>query len=263
MTKIKNLHEIRKKIRSGQYQKQTAGFAPKYVQGNICILPNKYKTDFLEFCKKNPKPCPLIGFNQNGNTRLSKLGDIDIRTDVPSYRVWENGKIIDEPSNIKIYWRDDLSTFVLGCSMSFEQPLIDAGIEIQHIKNNTTVPMYKTNIECEPAGIFKGNMVVSMRPLTIPNTIKAIEISSKYPNVHGAPVHFSNPKDIGIKDIMSPDYGDSPQLINIDEIPVFWACGVTPQLIIEDLELDFCITHKPGCMLITDKLNENFKVDLG
>ena len=262
MTIINSPHEIRILIRNGEYQKQTAGFASKYVQGNICILPDKYKNDFLEFCKKNPKPCPLIGFSENGEVKLSKLGDIDIRTDVPVYRVWKEGKIIDEPVSIEKYWKNDFSTFVLGCSMSFELPLIDAGIEIQHIKNNTIVPMYKTNIECESSGIFKGNMVVSMRPLNIPNTIKAIEISSKYPDVHGAPVHFSNPKDIGIKDIMSPDYGDPPQLINADEIPVFWACGVTPQLIIENLKLDFCITHKPGCMLITDKLNENFKVNL-
>ena len=262
MLQIQNSKEARKFIRTNQYKKQTAGIASKFVQGNICILPNIYKKDFYKFCKINPKPCPLIGFSENGNPRLEKLGDIDIRTDVPSYRVWKNGNIIDEPNNIENYWREDLATFVLGCSMSFELPLIASGIEIQHIKNNTTVPMYKTNINCESSGIFQGNMVVSMRPLTIKNTIKAIEISSQFPEVHGGPIHFSNPRDIGINNIMNPDYGDPPQKLERNEIPVFWACGVTPQLIIEKLKLDFCITHKPGCMLITDKLNENFKVDL-
>jgi uncharacterized protein YcsI (UPF0317 family) len=141
--------------------------------------------------------------------------------------------------------------------MSFELPLIEAGIEIQHIKNNTTVPMYRTSIECEPAGQFHGKMVVSMRPLSTKDAIKSIQICSKFPSVHGAPIHFGNPEEIGVKDIMNPEYGDPPRPLKNNEIPVFWACGVTPQLILEKSKLDFCITHKPGCMLITDKLNSD------
>ncbi|MFM7987699.1 MAG: D-glutamate cyclase family protein, partial [Candidatus Fonsibacter sp.] len=152
MLNITDPVEARKIIRADKYDKQTAGIAGKYVQGNLCILPSKYAIDFAAFCQKNPKPCPLIGFGTKGNPYLKDLGDIDIRTDVPKYRIWKNGEIIDEPCNIKKYWNDDLVVFVLGFSMSFELPLMEAGIEMQHIKNNTTVPMYKTNIDCEPAG---------------------------------------------------------------------------------------------------------------
>jgi len=255
MLNITNPSEARKIIRSGKYDQQTAGIAGKYVQGNVCILPSKYALDFASFCQKNPKPCPLIGFGPKGDPVLKDLGDIDIRTDVPRYRVWNKGSIVDEPKDILKYWNDDLVVFILGCSMSFELPLIEAGIEMQHIENNTTVPMYKTNINCIPAGQFSGKLVVSMRPLSVENTIKAIQISSRFPAVHGAPVHFGDPAQIGIKDIMKPEYGDPPKQIKNSDVPVFWACGVTPQSVVEKCKPDFCITHKPGCMLITDKLN--------
>ena len=254
MLDIQDPIEARKIIRENKYTEQTAGSANKYVQGNLCILPSKYAMDFASFCQKNPKPCPLIGFGTKGDPSLKDLGNIDIRTDVPQYRVWEKGKIVDEPLDIKKYWNEDLVTFILGCSMSFELPLIEAGIEIQHIKNNTTVPMYRTSIDCKPAGQFLGKMVVSMRPLSTKDTITSIEICSKFPSVHGAPIHFGNPDEIGVKDIMKPEYGDPPRPFKNKEIPVFWACGVTPQLILEKSKPDFCITHKPGCMLITDKL---------
>ena len=257
MLDIQDPTEARKIIRNNQYDKQTAGTASQYVQGNVCILPSKYSSNFTTFCKKNPKPCPLIGLGAKGDPKLRDLGDIDIRTDVPKYRVWEKGKIVDEPLDIKKYWNEDLVTFILGCSMSFELPLIEAGIEIQHIKNNTTVPMYRTSIDCEPVGQFLGKMVVSMRPLSTEDTIKSIQICSKFPSVHGAPIHFGDPDEIGVKDIMIPEYGDPPRPFKNNEIPVFWACGVTPQLILEKSKPDFCITHKPGCMLITDKLNSD------
>tara|TARA_B100001996_G_scaffold222315_1_gene170954 strand:+ start:5050 stop:5850 length:801 start_codon:yes stop_codon:yes gene_type:complete len=258
MLNIKDPKEVRKTIRNNKYTEQTAGIADKYVQGNICILPSKYADDFTSFCKKNPKPCPLIGLGVKGDPALPKLGEIDIRTDVPQYRVWKKNKLIDEPLDIKKYWNKDLVTFVLGCSMSFELPLIEAGVEIQHIKNNTTVPMYKTSIDCVPAGQFSGKLVVSMRPLNAKDAIKSIEISSKFPAVHGAPIHLGNPDEIGIKNIMKPEYGDPPRKIKNNEMPVFWACGVTPQSILEKSKPDFCITHKPGRMLITDKLNSDF-----
>ena len=257
MLDIQDPIEARKVIRDNKYTEQTAGSANKYVQGNLCILPSKYAMDFASFCQKNPKPCPLIGFGTKGDPSLKDLGDIDIRTDVPQYRIWEKGKLIDEPYDIKKYWNEDLTTFVLGCSMSFELPLIEAGIPIQHIENNTIVPMYRTSIDCEPAGQFSGKLVVSMRPLNSKDAIRSIQISSRFPAVHGAPIHLGDPDEIGIKDIMKPEYGDPPRTIKNDEIPVFWACGVTPQSVLESSKPDFCITHSPGKMLITDKLNND------
>lgn len=255
MLDIQNPAEARRVIRQNGYTERTAGTASKYVQGNVCILPSKYAMDFASFCQKNPKPCPLIGFGTKGDPTLRDLGEIDIRSDVPQYRVWQNGEIVDEPYDIKQYWNEDLITFVLGCSMSFELPLIQAGIPIQHIDNDTTVPMYRTSIDCEPAGQFSGKMVVSMRPLRSKDAIRAIQISSRFPAVHGAPIHIGDPEEIGIKNIMEPDYGDPPRTLYHDEIPVFWACGVTPQSVLQDSRPEFCITHSPGKMLITDKLN--------
>ena len=257
MLDVQNPTEARKIIRENKYTEQTAGTAYKYVQGNLCILPSKYASDFESFCKKNPKPCPLIGIGIKGDPSLKDLGDIDIRTDVPQYRIWKKGELIDEPLDIKKYWNEDLVTFILGCSMSFELPLIEAGLKMQHIENNTIVPMYQTSIECETAGQFSGKMVVSMRPLNAKDAIKSIEISSKFPAVHGAPIHLGNPDEIGIKDIMEPEFGDPPRTLKKEEMPVFWACGVTPQSILEKSKPDFCITHSPGKMLITDKLNSD------
>ena len=151
---IKDSKKARKIIRENKYTEQTAGTADEYVQGNLCILPSKYADDFSQFCKNNPKPCPLIGKGIKGNPTLPELGEIDIRTDVPQYRIWKKSKLIEEPFDIKKYWNEDLVTFILGCSMSFELPLIKAGIELQHITNNTIVPMYQTSVDCVPAGQF-------------------------------------------------------------------------------------------------------------
>jgi uncharacterized protein YcsI (UPF0317 family) len=257
MLDIKDPKKARIIIRENKYSEQTAGTADKYVQGNLCILPSKYADDFAQFCKNNPKPCPLIGKGVKGSPLLPELGEIDIRTDIPQYRVWKKSKIIDEPLDIRKYWNEDLVTFILGCSMSFELPLIEEGIELQHITNNTIVPMYQTSIDCIPAGQFSGKLVVSMRPLNSSDAIKSIVISSQYPAVHGSPVHLGDPEQIGIKDIMKPEYGDPPRELKKNEIPVFWACGVTPQSVLEKSKPDFCITHAPGKMLITDKLNSD------
>jgi uncharacterized protein YcsI (UPF0317 family) len=237
-------------IRAGDYTRQTAGIAPEYVQGNLCIVPKELALDFAAFCQRNPKPCPLIGLGSPGNPTLPDLGDIDIRTDLPRYCVFKDGKLVDEPTDI----RDDLVSFVLGCSMSFELPMQQAGIRLQHIERNTVVPMYRTNIECVPAGRFGGKMVVSMRPLTPADAIRAVQITSRFPAVHGAPVHLGLPEALGVRDLHRTDFGDPPQM---DEglLPVFWACGVTPQVAIESAKPSICITHYPGSLLITDKLN--------
>jgi uncharacterized protein YcsI (UPF0317 family) len=254
MMSLRDPKEARKIIRAGAYSGHTAGIAPDYVQGNLCILPRALAGDFAAFCQRNPKPCPVIGMGAPGDPRLPDLGDIDIRTDVPKYRVYRDGKLESEPTDISRLWSDDLVTFVLGCSFSFEAPLVADGMKLQHIERNTTVPMYRSNIACVSAGPFKGSMVVSMRPLSPADAIRAVQITSRFPAVHGAPVHFGMPEAIGIADIMQPEWGDPP-VIEPGQVPVFWACGVTPQVAIEAARPALCITHKPGAMLITDRLN--------
>ena len=241
--------------RNGETTGHTAGHAPGYVQGNLCILPKAYAMDFAAFCQRNPKPCPVIGMGAVGDPTLPDLGDIDIRTDIPRYRVFRNGECIDEPTDILRYWTDDLVTFVLGCSFSFEQPLIEEGIPLYHIGRDTVVSMYRTSIDCVPAGPFRGKMVVSMRMMTPADAIRAIQVTSRFPSVHGAPVHIGLPEAIGVADIMKPDYGDPPPVVEKGLLPVFWACGVTPQSVVLNARPPLCITHKPGSMLITDRLN--------
>lgn len=245
----------RLRCRSGALTGHTAGQAPGYVQGNLCILPKAYATDFAAFCQRNSKPCPVIGMSAVGDPTLPDLGDIDIRTDLPRYRVFKDGTCVDEPTDILSYWADDLVSFVLGCSFSFEQPLLDEGIPLHHIGRDTVVPMYRTSIDCVPAGPFNGKMIVSMRMMTPADAIRAVQITSRFPAVHGAPVHIGIPEAIGISDLMKPDYGDPPPVVEKGLLPVFWACGVTPQSVVLNARPPLCITHKPGSMLITDRLN--------
>jgi uncharacterized protein YcsI (UPF0317 family) len=254
MMQIDDPRAVRRVIRAGEYAGHTAGIAPDYVQGNLCILPKGLALEFAAFCQRNPKPCPLIGMGAPGDPSLPGLGDIDIRTDLPRYRVFRHGELVDEPTDIGAHWADDLVTFVLGCSFSFEGAMLKAGIRLQHIERNTTVPMYRTSIDCLPAGPFRGKMVVSMRPLSPGDAIRAVQITSRFPAVHGAPVHLGMPEAIGIRDLAQPDFGD-PAEMRPGELPVFWACGVTPQVAVEAARPSLCITHKPGAMLITDKLN--------
>jgi uncharacterized protein YcsI (UPF0317 family) len=248
---------VRAAIRSGHWMRHTSGLADQHVQGNVVILPQADAREFQLFCERNPKPCPLLAISGVGDPRLPELGkDIDIRTDLPRYRVWRDGEVVDEPIDIAGLWRDDLVTFVIGCSFSFEQALISAGIPLRHVNEGLNVAMYRTSIETTPAGKFSGPMVVSMRPLSAADAIRAVEITSKFPNVHGAPVHFGDPSVIGIHDLASPDYGDAVTIL-ANETPVFWACGVTPQAALLRAKPAFCITHSPGCMLMTDLLNSD------
>jgi uncharacterized protein YcsI (UPF0317 family) len=252
--------DARRAIRSSQFRGQTAGVAPGYVQGNLAILPEQLAGDFLRFCQLNPKPCPLLADSRPGDFRLPTLADdLDIRTDISRYRVFRRGELIDEPTDIRGHWRGDLVAFVLGCSFSFEEALIEDGIELRHMTCGATVPMYRTSIATAPAGPFHGPVVVSMRPMTPANAIRAIQITTRFPAVHGAPVHIGKPELIGISDLMKPDYGDAVP-INEDVIPVFWACGVTPQSVVATAKPEFCITHYPGCMLVTDRRNAELAV---
>ncbi len=252
--------DARRRIRAGAFRQPTAGLAPGYVQGNLAILPKTLAADFARFCALNPKPCPLLGQSEPGDWRLPMLGeDLDIRTDIPLYRIWKNGELVEEVRDLKKVWRDDLVSFVLGCSFSFEEALVEAGLEIRHQTCNSNVPMYRTSIQCTPAGPFHGPMVVSMRPFTPGKAIRAIQVTTRFPSVHGAPVHIGKPELIGIKDIAKPDYGDAVP-VRDDELPVFWACGVTPQSVVATVKPEFSITHAPGYMLVTDLLNAELAV---
>ena len=250
----------RLKIRQKRHSGPTSGLAPGFVQANLAILPQDLARDFLRFCQLNPKPCPLIGVSEAGDWRIPAIADdLDIRTDLSRYRVWKKGELVDEPSDIVKYWRDDLVIFAIGCSFSFEEALVEGGIELRHLTCNCTVPMYRTSVETNPAGPFHGPLVVSMRPMKPADAIRAVQITTRFPSVHGAPVHLGKPEMIGIRDIAKPDWGDAVP-IHDDEIPVFWACGVTPQSVIMAAKPDFCITHYPGAMLVTDRRNTEFAI---
>ena len=225
------------------------------MQGNVVILPQALVADFLLYCQRNPKACPLLAVSEPGEPLLPTLGqDIDIRTDVPQYRLWRDGVLVDEPTDIRALWCDDLVTFVIGCSFSFEEALLQAGLPLRHIAQNRNVAMYRSNIATQSAGVFHGPMVVSMRPMKPADAIRAVQITSRFPSVHGAPVHLGDPALIGIADLGRPDYGDAVEVL-ADELPVLWACGVTPQAAVSQAKPQFCITHAPGKMLITDLLN--------
>jgi uncharacterized protein YcsI (UPF0317 family) len=245
----------RLRIRTGVFTGPTSGLVPGNVQANLVILPKALAGDFLRFAVANSKPCPILAVSEPGDPGFPTLGtDLDIRTDLPRYRVWRGGELVSEPTDVRDVWRDDLVSFAIGCSFSFEEALIEDGIEVRHIACGSNVPMYRTNIPCVSAGVFAGPLVVSMRPLKPADAIRAVQITSRFPSVHGAPVHLGFPESIGIADIGKPDYGDAVP-IAADEMPVFWACGVTPQAVIAQVRPEFCITHAPGAMLITDLRN--------
>ncbi len=252
--------DARSLARSGMHRGQTAGMAPGYVQGNLVILPERWAEDFQRFCSLNPQPCPVIGVGKPGDSAIPELADdLDIRTDLPRYRVWRDGQLVEETGDIGALWRDDLVAFVLGCSFSFEEALLAAGLPLRHVAAGRNVSMYWTSLPTTPAGRFSGPTVVSMRPFTPADAERAAEITARYPRVHGAPIHRGDPAAIGIADLGAPDYGD-PVEVRPGEVPVFWACGVTPQAALQTAGVDFCITHAPGCMLVTDRLNAEFEV---
>lgn len=237
----------------------TCGIARGYAQANLMILPKALAYDFLLFAQRNPKPCPLLEVMDAGATEPATAPGADIRTDVPLYRVWERGKLVAETPNITRWWRDDLVTFVIGCSFTFEFPLLDAGVPVRHITAGCNVPMYDTSIECRPAGAFRSTMVVSMRGIPARQVADACRISARYPSVHGEPVCVGDPEAIGIHDLAHPQYGDAP-VLEPGDVPVFWACGVTPQAAVMASKPEFAITHAPGHMLVTDVRDVTYMV---
>jgi uncharacterized protein YcsI (UPF0317 family) len=252
--------EIRDLIRKGKWDKPTAGLAMGYAQANLVILPQKYAFDFLLFCQRNPKPCPLLEVLEPGEFMTKFLSlDADIRTDVPRYHIYQNGKLQETVKEIRSFWKPDFVSFLLGCSFSFEEALLRANIPVRHIEENKNVPMFISSILCKSAGVFHGPLVVTMRPIPSDKVTQAVQITSCYASVHGAPIHIGDPSAIGIKDLRKPDFGD-PVTIKKREVPVFWACGVTPQAVVMKTKPDLCITHAPGHMFISDLLNEKLAI---
>ena len=247
--------QLRHKVRSGEFRLPTAGYCGDFAQANLVILPQSQADAFLLFCQRNQRACPLLAVGEPGQWNVGRLGeDMDLRSDIPGYNIYRGGQLAEQTHALHGVWRDDLVVFAIGCSFSFEQMLMDAGIRLRHIEQRRNVAMYRTNIRNHGAGPFGGEMVVSMRPMKAADAIRAIQITSRYPAVHGAPVHLGDPAWIGIQDIARPDYGD-PVEIMPDELPVFWACGVTPQEAIRQARLPLAITHQPGYMLVTDIRN--------
>ena len=252
--------EARHRIRTNQWRGVTSGVAPGHVQANLAILPKDLAFDFLLFCQRNPKPCPLLEVIEPGSVEPSLTAPgADIRTDAAGYRVYRNGELSAEVDTLDGYWQDDLVSFLLGCSFSFEQAMVDAGIPLRHQEEGKNVAMYITNVDTAPAGVFSGPMVVSMRPVKREQVVRAVQVTSRFPATHGAPVHIGSPQDIGIRDLDRPDFGEMVQ-IKPDEEPVFWACGVTPQAVALNCKPPLMITHAPGRMFITDQKDADYAV---
>ena len=250
--------EARERFRAG-LKTPTAAWAPGYAQANLVALPREYALDFMLFAHRNPKPCPLLDVTDEGSPVTSLAPGADLRTDLPAYRVWENGECVAEPLDVSRYWRGDLMTFLIGCSFTFERALGAAGVPVRHVEQDRNVPMFITDRHCRPAGSFGGPLVVSMRPIPVDLVPVAVSVTARYPAVHGAPVHAGSPADLGIVDLSEPDFGDPVDCRNGD-VPVFWACGVTPQVALASARPAFAITHAPGYMFITDVRDEAYAV---
>src|SRR5262245_52199434 len=244
--------EVRRLARSGELTGPTAGLAMGYVQANLVVVPRELADDFRAFCEHNPKPCPLLDVTAPGDPEPKRVAPgADLRTDLPRYCVYRNGKLIDEPADLMRWWSADLVAFLLGCSFTFENALLEAGVPVRHIEEKRNVPMFRTNIDCKPVGLFAGPMMVSMRPVPAALVETARRVCARFPRAHGEPIHAGDPRAIGVADIHRPDFGD-PVTIHPGEVPVFWACGTTPQVVAMQVRPPLLITHKPGHMFLTD-----------
>ncbi len=246
-------HDVRAACRSGEWAGPTPGLAPGFAQANLVMVPQEFADDFRRFCERNPQPCPVLEITPPGNPEpVNMAPGADLRTDLPRYRVWVQGTVIEEPLQVTDRWRDDLVSFLIGCSFTFDEALLRAGLPVRHVEQNVNVPMYRTNIPCREAGLFRGPLVVSMRPMPPDDVARADELTGTFPHFHGRPIHAGDPHEIGIDDVAAPDFGDAVSL-HEGEVPVFWACGVTPQCALIEAKLPFAITHCPGHMFVTDR----------
>ncbi|MGH7360312.1 MAG: putative hydro-lyase [Candidatus Methylomirabilales bacterium] len=259
---LSNAHpkEVRERIRRGEWVRPTAGCAAGYVQANLVVLPRDLAYDFLLFTHRNPRPCPLLEVTDPGSPEPVRVAPgADLRTDLPKYRVYRHGVLAEEVTDLIPLWRDDLVAFLLGCSFTFEAALLKAEVPVRHLEEGRNVPMYITSIPCAPAGLFEGPLVVSMRPIPPEKVARAAGVTARFPAVHGAPVHVGTPEALGIRDLGRPDFGD-PVTIRPGEVPVFWACGVTPQAVAMAVKPPLMITHAPGHMFVTDLRDEALAV---
>ncbi|WP_424236807.1 putative hydro-lyase [Bhargavaea ginsengi] len=252
--------QFREQVRNGVYTGPTAGVCDGYVQANLAILPKEDAFEFLLFCQRNPKSCPLIDVTDIGSAiPAASAPGADLRTDLPKYRVYRSGELVDEPTDLNDYWKEDMVAFLIGCSFTFEEALIRNGIPMRHHEEGVNVPMYRTSVDTVPAGKFSGPMVVSMRPMGAGDVVRAVQVTSRFPSVHGAPVHIGKPEEIGIRNLAEPDFGDAVT-VRKGETPVFWACGVTPQSVAMHAKPSLMITHAPGHMFVTDLKSEQLGV---
>jgi uncharacterized protein YcsI (UPF0317 family) len=250
--------EARERFRAG-LKTPTAGWSPGYVQANLVVLPRDQAFDFMLFAQRNPRPCPVLDVTEPGDPVSRMAPHADLRTDLPAYRVWEHGRCVAETGEVSGYWRDDLVAFLIGCSFTFERALTAAGVPVRHVEQGRNVPIYITSQMCRPAGIFSGPLLVTMRPVPSALVATAVQVTARYPAVHGAPVHVGSPAALGIADLSRPDFGD-PVRAEDGDVPVFWACGVTPQVALERARPAFAITHAPGHMFITDVPDEVYAI---
>ena len=243
---------VRAAVRAGACRGHTAALAPGFAQANLAVLPRDLADEFLLFCERNPKPCPVLDVTAVGSPEPAKIAPgADVRTDIPRYRVYRDGDLVDERDDILDLWRNDLVAFLIGCSFTFEGELIAAGVPVRHVTAGRNVPMYRTNRPCSPAGPFRGPLVVTMRPIPPEHIAAAVAVTERYPAVHGGPIHIGDPAALGIADLASPEWGDPPA-IEPGDVPVFWACGVTPQAVALAAKPPLMLTHAPGHMLVTD-----------
>lgn len=249
--------QARSLFRDG-YCAPTAGWSNRFAQANLIAVPHDWAYDVLLFCERNPKPCPLLDVTDPGATRTPLADGCDLRTDLPRYRVWRDGEMVDESTEVRDHWREDLVCFLIGCSFTFEGALSEAGVPLRHVEAQRNVSMYLTDRPCRPAGRLRSQMVVSMRPIPPELIATAVTVTGAMPAVHGAPVHIGDPEGLGIDDLDAPDFGDPPQFVTTD-LPVFWACGVTPQAAVVASKPPLAITHAPGHMLITDVPDRQYR----
>lgn len=241
---------LRAACREGRFGETTSGACPGFAQANLIVLRRSLADDFQTFCERNPRPCPLLGVS-TGPVLRSLAPGADLRTDLPRYRITRRGEADVEVEDVRDVWEADLTAFLLGCSFGFEAGLVEAGIRLRHQDERRIVPMYLTERDCEPAGPFRGRLVVTMRPIPESRVKDAVRISGEQPLAHGAPVHIGDPAGLGIRDLSSPDWGEDGGLLR-GEAPVFWACGVTSQVACRNARPDLMISHAPGYMFVTD-----------
>lgn len=251
--------EFRKTIANNEFSNPTGGYCSGHVQANMVVLPKKYANSFEEFAKLNSKAIPVLEIVKDTHYTKILADKANLLNELPSYDIIKDGKVVKSVTNIEEYYTDDLVFFLIGCSFTFEKALIDAGVNLRYVEQKKNVSMYDTNIKLTPYDMFKGNMVVSMRPVKKEKVADACVVTSHYPQTHGSPIQVGYPQMIGIENIQKPDYGDAIE-IKDDEIPLFWPCGVTPQNVLRDIKIPFAITHTPGCMFVGDKKDSEYYV---